>query len=71
MARKTRRRRKNKTSKNKSIKSMVRQAANKLAAPVAFWSQLSQKDYEVLNPPSHPLPVLQLTQSGSPQELGL
>ena len=49
MARKTRRRRKNKTSKNKSIKSMVRQAANKLAAPVAFWSQLSQKDYEVLN----------------------
>jgi hypothetical protein len=28
---------------------MVRQAANKLAAPVAFWSQLSQKDYEVLN----------------------
>ena len=49
MARKTRRRRKTKTSKNKSIKSMVRQAANKLAAPVAFWSQLSQKDYEVLN----------------------
>ena len=49
MARKTRRRRKNKTSKNKSIKSMVRQAANKLAAQVAFWSQLSQKDYEVLN----------------------
>jgi len=46
---KKRRRRKNKTSKNKSIKSMVRQAANKLAAPVAFWSQLSQKDYEVLN----------------------
>ena len=49
MARKTRRRRKNKTSKNKSIKSMVRKAADKLAAPVAFWSQLSQKDYEVLN----------------------
>ena len=49
MARKTRRRRKNKTSKNKSIKSMVRKAADKLAAPVAFWSQLTQKDYEVLN----------------------
>ena len=49
MVRKTRRRRKNKTSKNKSIKSMVRKAADKLAAPVAFWSQLSQKDYEVLN----------------------
>ena len=49
MARKTRRRRKNKTSKNKSIKSMVRKAADKLAAPVSFWSQLSQKDYEILN----------------------
>jgi len=60
MARKTRRRRKNKTSKNKSIKSMVRQAANKLAAPVAFWSQLSQKDYEVLNasPQYHALDYL-------------
>ena len=32
-----------------SVKSMVRKAADKLAAPVAFWSQLSQKDYEVLN----------------------
>jgi hypothetical protein len=32
-----------------SIKNMVRKAADKLAAPVAFWSQLSQKDYEVLN----------------------
>ena len=49
MARKTRRRRKNKNSKRKSIKSMARKAANTLAAPVAFWSQLSQKDYEVLN----------------------
>ena len=49
MARKTRRRRKNKTSKRKSIKSMARKAANTLAAPVAFWSQLSQKDYQVLN----------------------
>jgi len=49
MARKTRRRRKNKTSKHKSIKAMARKAANTLAAPVAFWSQLSQKDYQVLN----------------------
>jgi len=51
MARKTRRRRRSSKKKNgsKSIKSMVRQAANKLAAPVAFWSQLSQKDYEILN----------------------
>jgi len=49
MARKTRRRRKNKNSKSKSIKSMARKAANTLAAPVAFWSQLSQKDYQVLN----------------------
>jgi len=32
-----------------SIKSMARKAANTLAAPVAFWSQLSQKDYQVLN----------------------
>ena len=32
-----------------SIKSMARKAANTLAAPVAFWSQLTQKDYEVLN----------------------
>ena len=49
MARKTRRRRKNKNSKRKSIKSMARKAANTLAPPVAFWSQLSQKDYQVLN----------------------
>ena len=60
MARKTRRRRKNKTSKNKSIKSMVRKAADKLAAPVALLSQLSQKDYEVLNasPQYHALDYL-------------
>ena len=32
-----------------SLKAMARKAADKLAAPVAFWSQLSQKDYEVLN----------------------
>ena len=43
-----------------SIKSMVRKAADKLAAPVAFWSQLSQKDYEVLNasPQYHALDYL-------------
>ena len=60
MARKTRRRRKNKTSKHKSIKAMARKAANTLAAPVAFWSQLSQKDYEVLNasPQYHALDYL-------------
>jgi len=60
MARKTRRRRKNKTSKNKSIKSIARTWANRLASPVAFWSQLSQKDYEVLNasPQYHALDYL-------------
>ena len=43
-----------------SIKSIVRKAANKLAAPVAFWSQLSQKDYQVLNasPEYHALDYL-------------
>ena len=43
-----------------SIKSMARRAANTLAAPVAFWSQLSQKDYEVLNasPQYHALDYL-------------
>ena len=50
MARKTRRRKnKNKKNGNKSIKSMARSWANKLASPVAFWSQLSEKDYQVLN----------------------
>ena len=28
---------------------MARSWANKLAAPVSFWSQLSEKDYQVLN----------------------
>ena len=49
MARKTRRRRKAKNGKRKSVKSLARTWANRLASPVAFWSQLSQKDYEVLN----------------------
>jgi len=47
--RKRKYKRKNKISKHKSIKAMARKAANTLAAPVAFWSQLSQKDYQVLN----------------------
>jgi len=60
MARKTRRRRKNKNGKRKSVKSLARQWANRLASPVAFWSQLSQKDYEVLNasPQYHALDYL-------------
>jgi len=48
MARK-RRRRKNKNSKHKSIKSMIRQVVNKGSAPLAFWQQLSEKDYVELN----------------------
>ena len=49
MARKNKRRRKNKSSKHKSIKSMIRQVVNKGSAPLAFWQQLSEKDYQVLN----------------------
>ena len=49
MARKRSRRRKAKRSGSKSIKSMLRQAVNKGAAPLAFWQQLSEKDYQVLN----------------------
>ena len=43
-----------------SIKNIVRKAADKLAAPAAFWSQLSQKDYEILNarPEYHALDYL-------------
>jgi len=48
MARK-RRRRKNKTKSRGSIKSMIRKAVTTASAPVAFWNQLSEKDYEVLN----------------------
>jgi len=62
MARKNGRRRKNKNKngKNKSVKALARSWANKLASPVAFWSQLSQKDYEVLNasPQYHALDYL-------------
>ena len=32
-----------------SLKNMVKKAADNLAAPVAFWSQLTSKDYEILN----------------------
>ena len=47
---KTKRRRNKKTArKSKSIKSMIRKTAETLSAPVAFWSQLSEKDYQVLN----------------------
>jgi len=47
MARK--RRRKNKNKKHSSIKSMIRKVVNQGAAPLAFWQQLSEKDYTVLN----------------------
>ena len=49
MARKRRRRSSKKKNGSKSIKSMVRQIVNKGAAPLAFWQQLSEKDYQVLN----------------------
>ena len=49
MARKRSRRRKAKRSGSKSIKSMIRQIVNKGSAPLAFWQQLSEKDYQVLN----------------------
>ena len=49
MARSKKRRKKNKNSKHKSIKSMIRQVVNKGSAPLAFWQQLSEKDYQVLN----------------------
>ena len=32
-----------------SIKGMIRQVVSKGAAPIAFWQQLSEKDYQVLN----------------------
>jgi len=49
MARKRSRRRKAKKNGSKSIKSMLRQVVNKGSAPLAFWQQLSEKDYQVLN----------------------
>ena len=50
MAKKRKRRsRKNKTKSSDSIKSWIRKGINTVAGPVAFWNQLSEKDYEVLN----------------------
>jgi len=49
MAKKRRRRSSKKRNGSKSIKSMIRQIVNKGSAPLAFWQQLSEKDYQVLN----------------------
>ena len=50
MAKKRKRRsRKNKTKSSDSIKSWIRKGINTVAGPVAFWNQLSEKDYQVLN----------------------
>ena len=49
MARKRKRRSSKKRNGSKSIKSMVRQIVSKGSAPLAFWQQLSEKDYQVLN----------------------
>jgi len=49
MAKKRGRKRKAKKNGSKSIKSMVRQIVSKGSAPLAFWQQLSEKDYQVLN----------------------
>jgi len=49
MARKRRKRSSKKRNGSKSIKSMVRQIVSKGSAPLAFWQQLSEKDYQVLN----------------------
>tara|TARA_R110000751_G_scaffold192919_2_gene298471 strand:- start:41 stop:643 length:603 start_codon:yes stop_codon:yes gene_type:complete len=49
MPRKRKRRSSKKRNGSKSIKSMVRQIVSKGSAPLAFWQQLSEKDYQVLN----------------------
>ena len=50
MAKKRKRRsRKNKTKSSDSIKSWIRKGINTVAGPVAYWNQLSEKDYQVLN----------------------
>ena len=49
MAKKRRKSRKNKTKSSDSIKSWIRKGVNTVAGPVAFWNQLSEKDYAVLN----------------------
>jgi len=43
------RKKKNKKAKHESLKSYIRKGINTVAGPVAFWNQLSEKDYEVLN----------------------
>ena len=49
MVKKRRRSRKNKNKSSDSIKSWIRKGINTVADPVAFWNQLSEKDYQVLN----------------------
>ena len=49
MARKGGRRSSKRRNGSKSIKSMIRQVVSKGSAPLAFWQQLSEKDYQVLN----------------------
>ena len=49
MVKKRRRSRKNKNKSSDSIKSWIRKGINTVAGPVAFWNQLSEKDYQVLN----------------------
>tara|TARA_R100001132_G_C3248444_1_gene76532 strand:+ start:157 stop:732 length:576 start_codon:yes stop_codon:yes gene_type:complete len=54
MARKRKRRsRKNKSKSNGSMSGMIKKVANKVASPIAFWTQLSSKDYELLNTQSN------------------
>jgi len=53
MSRKRGRKRKAKKNGSKSIKSMIRQVVSKGSAPLAFWQQLSEKDYQVLNADSN------------------
>ena len=43
------RKKKNKKAKHESLKSYIRKGINTVAGPVAFWNQLSEKDYQVLN----------------------
>ena len=49
MRRKTRRRSRKNKNRSKSIKSIIRSSVDKLASPVAFWTQLTSKDYQILN----------------------
>jgi hypothetical protein len=49
MAKKRRRRKSKSKRSSTSIKSWIRKGVNTVAGPVAFWNQLSEKDYEQLN----------------------